>query len=738
MYVKFDELKFKNILSYGNDDNVLKFENGMILISGKNGNGKCLRGNTQCELLFPSDDVKDLFGHKNTIKDVYDFYWKHPEYIGMIEVRTQYGFRSIEFADITARDSEIIRIELVSGKFVECSPDHLIYSDRIPNVPYKFADRGTWTKAKELSLSDSVLTKDGYERIKSVNKLDFKEDLYDFQVADVSEFYSNGIVSHNSTMIDALSFCLYGKPYRKIKINELINRRNKKKLYTECSFFVGEDKYTIVRTLNPNSVEIFKNGDASEKLSSKKLNQEEINKIIGIDYNLFRQIIALSINYNKSFLALEIADKRDIIESIFNIKIFAEMLKKLKQTNTTLKVQNQLNLNNITILESTIKTLKTQIENIEKTRLTFDTDKNITIERYKNTLNEKETQYKNLLASNKKLKEQIDKTNKLLIDVDFHSEVSDTNSIMKFAEKKFNDATEKIKLFNENTVCPFCTSELTDEHKKLELNRLNEEIKNAKAEACYAKTKRSELTQQYQQNEKIKKQIAGFENEMNSNKIEIQHIKTEAKRIASEITNEENRTFNFDDSSLKIEFESKKELYAKTFKEYSDTQEELKYNDFAVNILSDQGIKSFFFKKLVPILNNKINYYLDMFDLPVKIEFNEMMEENITVLANKESVSYMSFSEGEKKRIDISIMLSFIDTTKAISNWNSNLLVFDEILDSSTDSDGLDKIMGAIKQMTLDDMLLSCYIISHRENDHENYTNKIIIKKIGGFSSIKQ
>lgn len=740
MFVKFENIVFRNILSYGNNDNVVEFEPGMTLISGKNGFGKCLRGNTNVDIFIDDLIVKNLFNRtikpnlQITVKNIYDFYQIYPEYLNFIKVNTRYGYKTIECVDITSYDSKIIRVE-TNSFFVETSPEHNLLTNRTPNISH-LPEVEDWTKVQDLNMSDYLYTTNGLEKVNKISELSFREDLYDLQVADVHEFYANGIVSHNSTIIDSLSFCLYGKPYRKIKINDLINRRNKKKLYTECNFSIEEDKYKIVRTLLPSSIQIWKNGVELEKLSSKKLNQEEINKLIGIDHNLFRQIIALSINYNKAFLALEIAEKRDIIESIFNIKIFAEMLKKLKTNNTNLKVQGQVNISQLSILESTIKTLKTQIQNIERTRTSFDSDKEIAIAELESRFKSKEKEYKDLTAANKKIKSEISNIETLLSTIDFSSEVSEVNSVIKFSDKQFNDSTKQLELLNDNTICPFCKSELTEEHKNSEIVRLENEIEKSKTDIQNAKTRRSELAQLYQINETNKKKIVSLNNQYISNKNNINYIKEEVTRIVADIEKEKNRIFNFDDTQLKNDYDSKKNNYTEIYNTHTVVQDDLKYNDFAINILSDQGIKAFFFKKLVPILNKKVNHYLDMFELPIEINFNDMMEEYINLIGSKENIPYMSFSEGEKKRIDIAIMLSFIDTTKVISNWNCNLLAFDEILDSSTDSDGLDKIMGAIKQMTIDQSKLCCYIISHRDNDHENYTRKIIIKKNSGFSSI--
>jgi ABC-type Na+ transport system ATPase subunit NatA len=156
-------------------------------------------------------------------------------------------------------------------------------------------------------------------------------------------------------------------------------------------------------------------------------------------------------------------------------------------------------------------------------------------------------------------------------------------------------------------------------------------------------------------------------------------------------------------------------------------------------MLDDNGIKSYFFKRLIPILNKKINEYLELFELPVKISFNEFMEEKISMqLSSDLDISYMSFSEGEKKRIDIAILLSFIETTKILSNWNCNVIMFDEVLDNATDSEGLDKLLSSIKDLTTRDSKLCSYIISHRDADSDLYDRKVTIKKVAGFSKLQE
>jgi len=178
-----------------------------------------------------------------------------------------------------------------------------------------------------------------------------------------------------SVLLDVLSFSLFGQPYRKVKINELINRRNKKHLVVEILFKIDDNQYRIERGLNPVKLDVYKNGEPLELLSSKKLTQTEIDKILGIDHNLFRQIISLAISYNRPFLSLPAGEKRDIIENIFGIKIFGEMLKILKRNSSGVKVQTEISKKTIDLLETSIKGLKKQLRDSKTANKDFEKNK---------------------------------------------------------------------------------------------------------------------------------------------------------------------------------------------------------------------------------------------------------------------------------------------------------------------------------------------------------------------------
>lgn len=534
---------------------------------------------------------------------------------------------------------------------------------------------------------------------------------------------------------EALSYVLYGKPYRDIKVSELVNRKNKKGMLTEIDFLIDSDLYKIVRGIGPNKLELYKNGNPVESLSSKALNQEEINKLLGIDYKLFKMIIALSVNYNKPFLSLSIPEKREVLESIFNVKIFSEMLKKVKKETSELKNTKSFNDTNMKNLEGSILALRKQIKEIEESIKNFDNNKKDDLEEV--TINISKENIKKA-----KLEEDIKDIQNLLITLeidleDYDEKINQLKTNILLDETKNKDYTKQLKFIKSNTICPLCSHELDEEHKEKETNKITKEID--KAEKRIEKNKKSLETL-------FKKNVEKKEKEKNKRNVESKIINingdiSQSSFIISSLEKEkvriENRKFDFNISSLQNEYESQVESYKEHAKTSSNLAEDIKTNEYISKMLSDDGIKTYFFKRLVPILNMKINEYLDMFEIPIQVNFDDGLYETISITGTSEKdINYSSFSEGEKKRIDVAILLSFIDTTKIISNWNCNLLYFDEILDNATDADGLDKLLTAIKEMTVKDERLCSYIISHRDGNSELYDRKITIKKVAGFSKI--
>lgn len=540
--------------------------------------------------------------------------------------------------------------------------------------------------------------------------------------------------SGKSAILDSLSFCLFGQPYRKIKIKELVNRKNKKNLKVTCEFMVDErDNYVITRSLNPDKIEIVKNGEELELLSSKRLNQEEIDKIIGINYQMFKQVISLAVNYNKPFLSLQLWEKRDIVEQIFNIVVFGQMLKVLKKKNAEIKAKNEVNDRVIALLEQHLKSLRKRVIELTEAQNNFQTNKD-------NDLKANDERIRRFFKEKLELCEEIESVNLSIenskFDEDILKDLKDRRDrvIKNLNESEYESrSSEKmITSMNEHTVCPWCKTEITSDHRDKEIKRLKKIVSDKKSEINELKSDRSAIENEISLQE-------GYLKELNDNQFKRDNVQSKLEMIDRELASSEarrneilNREIDFNLSSINDEFEEKKQEYRVLWSETKKIKKELKNNDIVQNILSESGIKAYFFKKLIPILNSKINEYIKLFELPVVLQFDELMNERITNLDNlNNEISYYSYSEGEKKRIDMSILLSFISITKTISNWNCNLLIIDELLDSAIDENGLEKLVGSLKNMTYDSNDLSIYIISHRlQQDYSSqFKNCISIKK---------
>lgn len=541
-----------------------------------------------------------------------------------------------------------------------------------------------------------------------------------------------------SVILDVLSFSLFGQPYRKIKISELVNRRNKKQLFVEVFFKIDGVEYKIERGLNPAKLNVFKDGEALDLLSAKKLTQDELNKILGIDHELFRQIISLAISYNKPFLSMPMGEKRTILENIFGIAIFGEMLKTLKKNNSGSKTQTEINIKTIELLEATIRGLNKQIKDSKLAENDFIKNKNADIKNI-------QTKIDKITAEMKSLTDKINKNNEKIIPID-EDELSKKNKQLlhlsvdmgnlKFEVAKFAKDKQYLRL---NTHCTHCHQSISEEHKLKEFSMIDEAItkliilgEDVEKQIKETKVIIDNIVDQKNLNE----ELTSANQEMNSR---IEFYRQEKDSLLYDIETIETRKINFNFDSMEKNLKSKSEEYVDVFKQHDELVKKTKLNDKLSEILSEEGVKAFFFKKLIPLLNSKVNEVLNTFDLPLQITFNEMMEEEIHNYSNgNDVVNYFSLSEGEKKRIDIAILIAFINITKIINNWRCNLILMDELLDSSVDGEGLDKMIECLKNYSNKMKERSCvYLISHRAMDNNFFDNIYTVRKNHGFSEIE-
>jgi len=657
------------------------------------------------------------------VKDIVDFYNEYPEYIGKINVSTRSGWKTIQYADKTLEDAQILSIELENKK-IEGSLEHQVVSN------------GEWIHLNKLNISDKILTKDGYENIKSIKLLPFREDLYDLQVEDIHEFYADGIVSHNSTFLDALSFCLYGKPYRKVRIEELINRKNKRKMWTCVSFKADNNEYEIERGRSPNILKIRKNGEEIDELSTKALTQEELDSIIGVDYTMFKQIISLAVNYNKPFLTLNIGEKRSIIESIFNIKVFSDMLKLSKGKIAGLRTQCDIDRKSLSVMEQSLRHLRKQIRELQIAIRDFQKNRDTDLRHLNSNRRKYEQEIEQIDKQIVRLRVKVDK-----VEVDdttiYYKELDKINNELGGMTYKLERLSKEKDLIDKNPVCPVCHCDITPTHKAKEDERIKHEQKSVVIKQEKFNRKKQRLLDHIMKIKETNTKVAEMKHDIEKNMQKVDWISNNIVQIDEQIAAVNERNIDFNIERAIEDLNNKSNMYSSLYEQHLEKKHKLHTFETVSTILSDNGIKAFFFRKYLPILNKKINEYLRRFELSIHIEFDTVMNEKIWSRDSlQKEVSYHTFSEGEKKRIDMSMLLAFIDIAKTICNWNTNLLMFDELLDSAVDDDGLEQIIDCLRNIVKGKQHKTVYVVSHRMRESDQFDHTLLLTKKQGFSTI--
>jgi DNA repair exonuclease SbcCD ATPase subunit len=552
--------------------------------------------------------------------------------------------------------------------------------------------------------------------------------------------------SGKSSILDVLSYCLFGKAYRKIKIKELINRKNKKGLETTCTFTVNHtDIYKISRSMTGSGSEklkITKNTTESDLLSSKSLNQDDLNKLLGINHSLFRQIISLAVNYNKPFLTLEAKDKRELVEQIFNVQIFGDMLKLGKSKNSGNSAKNDINQNSLTLMKENISTQMENLRKLKQTNQEIEANFEEEIKETKDKLKKFEDDIDISKQEIQKIEEYLkNMKDKKLDEMLTKLEISSDKLFTRITELKVSlEINNKSIIFfnnNINVPCPSCKNIITEEHKQIEIKRLENENEKLTIELEAKQEAWNDLSGKINKINDVKKTIDNKSTELKNKQFALGVQEREATSLRTLLADniKPKLIINLDDETKDLE--SKKDEYTQLFKSSKSLKKLIENYAKVFMVLSDSGIKSYFFKKMIPLLNTKINEYLQLFEIPIVLMFDEYMNETITSYTKRDDISYYANSEGEKKRIDISILLSFINITKLISNWNCNLLVIDELLDGAIDEDGLDKLVSCLKTMVTDNNM-DVYIISHRlfKENKQKFNKVIFVEKKHGFSEI--
>ena len=529
--------------------------------------------------------------------------------------------------------------------------------------------------------------------------------------------------SGKSTILDALTFVLFNKPFRKINKPQLINSVNEKDCVVEIEFDANGRQYLIRRGIKPNLFDIVMDGNLLHKEADDRSNQRILEQnILKLNYKSFTQIVILGSSTFVPFMQLTTSNRREVIEDLLDIRIFSSMsslvkddiryekdqIKSLDLKKQTLKEKAKMQIEFIEELENRGKK---QIEsNIKKID---DLDEEIVIATLENEKNQEELEVK--VEQQEKLTGFADKLVKL-------------NNMKGKISQKVSTITEEYNFFKENTVCPTCTQDIEESFR---LNRISDaqnkakELKNGYVEL--EKTIKSEQEREHQFNA-LSKEITKLTHGISQNNTRIQSNRRQVRDLESEIQRITDNIANRNTEHEKLE-EFKKNLQ-QTIEDLSERKQKVVYYDFAYSLLKDDGVKTKIIKKYLPLINQQVNRYLQMMEFFINFKLDEEFNESIESPIH-ESFSYSSFSEGEKMRIDLSLLFTWREVAKVKNSVNTNLLIMDEVFDSSLDGFGTEEFLKIIRYIIKD---ANIFVISHKVGLEEKFESVIKFQKQKGFS----
>ena len=531
---------------------------------------------------------------------------------------------------------------------------------------------------------------------------------------------------------------LFGKPYRSIKLGDLVNRFNGKDLEVQVEFEIDKDVYTISRGYKPVKFAITKNGQELNILSAKKLNQEEIDKLLGINYILFKNIVAVASTYNKPFLMLAAGERRTLVETIFNIYVLALMLKEVKSRTTINKTQQKLNVSNLTGLNEQKTSAEKFVNDTAKILQQFEINKQNTLNKISSYISTAQSTIehcnKNISIADKKfveLQNKIDSTEAV-------NELAEINAKKNFAAGRIAELDDNIAAMQVNTKCRICNSDLTGEHAAAHIKEMQEELyeQNTIFLDNSRKIELEKLIADIKKNKSLYDTLILKKAEQVSL---LNTSKTDLKNYENEKVKTEASVCDIDVQQYKAQLDSINARITNLSTEIDNLDKKMKMDSVLSDILSDDGIKTYFFEQLLPQLNCQVNKYINAFGLQVTLEFDTSLEAKIQ--QGKYECEYMGFSNGERARIDMAILLSFFDISRNISNWSCNVLFIDEVMDNGVDSDGIESFISTLYNVVTGNLNkhdIGIYLISHKLTNADVAWDSVVdIVKTNRFSELK-
>ena len=529
-----------------------------------------------------------------------------------------------------------------------------------------------------------------------------------------------------STILDALCFGLFGKPFRKINKPNLLNSINQQHGVVEIELAIGKKQYKIVRGIKPNLFEIYCNGDLLNQDAASRDYQEVLEKsILKLNYKSFTQVVILGSASFVPFMQLSPGDRRLIIEDLLDIQIFSSMnglvkdkMSLIKDSTQKLKYDLDLTAEKITIQKQHIEENKKQNDvEIKKKQ----DEVKLSIDQHFGLQRDIELIQKHIDVLNSKI------TDKLAVEKK-STKLLQLESKLESRVKKLD---KEVSFYNENDNCPTCRQGIESSFRKDQLKTLGQNKEEVNKGLTEISTQISDTNKRIEEIQSYLKHIQAHNNEIVKHNSTINAINKYVIKIQKEIeelTTHKN-SLEDDNESLKI----LKQKLSDLLSEQKELSTEKHYYEYAANLLKDGGIKTKIIKQYLPIMNKLINKYLTAMDFFVNFNINESFEETIKS-RHRDDFSYSNFSEGEKLRIDLALLFTWRQIAKLKNSTNTNLLILDEVFDSSLDAVGTEEFLKLIQDMGKD---TNVFIISHKGDQlFDKFRSIIKFEKKNNFSQV--
>lgn len=576
-------------------------------------------------------------------------------------------------------------------------------------------------------------------------KFEFTKGIHAIMGKVIGQQTNNG-VGKSTIGVDSIIFAFYGKSIRGLNQNQMINSINDCDCYVHLSFDIDGHPYRIERGLKPNYLRFIdeveeaeekkkkKDEQEDKEKAAKKSTQKDIDDKLNMSLDSFKNMITLNINYSTPFFKMSTGQKRDLLENIMNLSVFGRMFDKAKEDFNELKKEIKL----VEVeLKGLMKSYKDRVETykkLEKMQKDFDDEKEKEIEEISNKLSEAKTKQDNIEIPNKNYETIRDKLADRISQI--NAEEAKHNQIIRQNNNDIRKTLKRIDEMKANPVCPICNNPTDSEHSAKHEEDLKTEMQEYESNCVVSEEALGDLEIEKKELKPKLQKAKDIISKIEKMKLAKQKLRTMINSYESQLEKAKKKTFDvevIDKAELikdKKDIEEKKESYKETKKKYK-LAERMKV------ILGDGGIKNYTIRKILPYLNKKMNQHLAMLNAHYTISFDSQLKETLKS-RNRDEFTYENFSGGEQKRIDLAWMFTTVSVSRMRNSVDCNILVLDEVLDSSMCSHGIGMLMSYLKTEFKQNNSDHCvYIITHKSEISEDDFDTIIrLKKENHFTKI--